>query len=90
VGTDALAGIQCVAYQLIQTIPNAWSVLVVVPVMCGVPTPLVDVVDMIVVRHRDVATALAVDMIVALVHRVTGLLTFVVMRVMLPVEMAVM
>jgi hypothetical protein len=65
-------------------------VLVVVPVVCGVPTPIVDVVDMIVVRHRDVATALAVDMIVVLVHRVTGWLTFVVMSVVLPMEMATM
>jgi len=45
---------------------------------------------MIVVRYRDVATALAVDMIVVLMHRVTGWLTFVVMTVMLPMEMAVM
>ncbi len=65
------------------------SVLVVVLAVPGVPTSVVDVVDVVVVRHRDVATAVAVDMIVALVHRVTGGLAFVVVTVMPPMEMAV-
>jgi hypothetical protein len=59
--------------------------LVVMVAVCGMPTSLVDVVDMVVVRHRDVATAFAVDMIVALVQHVTGRLTFVVMTVVLSV-----
>lgn len=45
---------------------------VVVIAVLGVPVPVVDVVDMVTVRHRDVAAALAVMVFVSAVHGVLG------------------
>jgi hypothetical protein len=50
-------------------------VLVPVTAVRGVPVPVVDVVDVVTVRHRHMATALAVLMGVAVVLRVAAGLT---------------
>lgn len=63
--------------------------LVVVPVMGRVPTSVVHVVDMIAVRHSDVAATLAVDVVVSLVHRVAGRFTLVVVILVPPVQVSV-
>ena len=47
------------------------------------------VIDMVPVRYRDMAAALAVHMVVRLVHRVGGGLAFVVVTLMLAVKVAV-
>jgi hypothetical protein len=52
-------------------------VFVVVLAVSRVPAPVVHVVDMIPVRDGDMATALTVDMLMLLVHRVAGWLAFV-------------
>lgn len=57
--------------------------------VCGVPTAVMHVVDVISMGDRDVATPVAVPMIVVFMHRVAGRLTFVVMALMLPVNMTV-
>ena len=51
--------------------------LVVVAVVGGVPVPVVDVVDMVPVRNRDVPTALPVHMLVRCVFGVAVVLAFV-------------
>jgi hypothetical protein len=67
------------------------SVLVVVFAVSRVPASVVDVVDVIAMRDRHMATALAVDMVVVLVHRVVaGSLAFVVMIVVPSMQMTVM
>lgn len=48
------------------------SVVVPVPVVCGVPVTVVGVVHVVVVRHGDVAAVHAVLVVVLLVHRVGG------------------
>jgi hypothetical protein len=53
-------------------------VLVVVLAVSSMPTPVVHVVDMITVWHRDVAATCTVDMVVVHVNRVAGWLAFVV------------
>jgi hypothetical protein len=53
------------------------------------PASVVHVVDMIPVRDRDMATPLAVDMVMLLVHRVTGLLAFVVVILVLSMKVSV-
>ncbi len=65
------------------------SVLVVVPVVRGVPASVVHIVDVIAVRDRDVATPFTVLMVMVLVHVVAGWLTFVVVIVVLSMEVAV-
>jgi hypothetical protein len=64
-------------------------VLVVVLAVRRVPAAVVHVVDMIPVRDRDVATPLTVDMVVVLVHRVAGCLTFVVVILVLSMKVTV-
>jgi hypothetical protein len=51
---------------------EAASVFVVVPGVSRMPAPVVDVVDVIAVRYRDMAAALAVGVVVVLMHRVAG------------------
>lgn len=58
-------------------------------VVSGVPTAVMNVVDVIPVRDRDVTTPFAVPMVVRLVHLVAGGLTFVVVVLVLPVNMTV-
>ncbi len=53
------------------------------------PAPVVHVVDVIAVRHCDVATPVAVDVAVVLVHGVAGRLAFVVVAVVLSVQVPV-
>lgn len=53
------------------------------------PTTVVHVVDVIAVRHRDMATPGSVGMLMPLVHRVAGWLTFVVVIVVLPMKVPV-
>ena len=52
--------------------------LVVVLVVSRMPASVVHVVDVIPVGDRDMATALTMDMVMVLVHRVAGCFTFVV------------
>lgn len=59
-------------------------------VVSGVPAAVVHVVDMIPMRDRDVTTPFAVPMVVRLVHRVAGWLTFVVVVLVLTMDMTVM
>ena len=54
------------------------SVLVVVVAVSGVPAPVVHVVDVIPVRDRNMATSLAVHMVMSLMYRVAGWYAFVV------------
>jgi hypothetical protein len=61
-------------------------VLVVVLVVRRMPAPVVHIVDMIPVWDCDVTAPFTVDMLVMLVHRVAGWLTFVVMILVLPME----
>jgi len=65
------------------------SVFVVVAVVGRVPAPVVHVIDVIAVRHRDVAATLAVDVVMAFVHRVAGRFTFVVVILVSPVQVSV-
>jgi hypothetical protein len=66
------------------------SVLVVVLVVSRVPTSVVDVVDMIAVRDGDMATSLTMDVLMLLVYRVAGWLTFVVVFAVLSMKVPVM
>lgn len=65
------------------------SVLVVMSVVRSVPTAVMHVVDVVPVGDRDVATSVAVPVIVVLVHRVAGRLAFVVVVLVLPMNMTV-
>jgi hypothetical protein len=64
-------------------------VLVVVVSVCGVAVTVVHVVDVIIVRHRDMAAILAVFVVVPVVGGVFGLLALVVMPVVAAVQVAV-
>ncbi len=55
--------------------------LVVVLAVSRMPASVVHIVDMIPVRDGDMATALTVDMVMVLVHRVARWFTFVVVTV---------
>ena len=63
--------------------------LVVVLAVRGMPAPVVHVVDMVPVRYGHMTTAVAVDMVVTLMHGVTGRFAFVVVIVMLSVQMTI-
>ena len=63
--------------------------LVVVLAVSRVPAPVVHIVDVIPVRDRDMATSFTVDVVMVLVHRVAGWLTFVVVIVVPPMKVAV-
>lgn len=63
--------------------------LIVVLSVSRMPAPVVHIVDMIPVRDRDMATPLAVDMVMLLVHRVAGRLTFVVVTLVLPMKVTI-
>ncbi len=63
--------------------------LVVVLAVRRMPTSVVHIVDMIAVRHRDMATPVTVDMVMLLVHRVAGWLTFVVVILVLSMKVTV-
>ena len=65
------------------------SVLVVVVAVSRVPASVVDIIDMIAVRDGDMATPFAVRMVMLLVHRVAGWLTFVVVILMLSMKVTV-
>jgi hypothetical protein len=65
------------------------SVLVVMLVVRRVPACVVHIVDMIPVRHRDMAASLTVDVVRMLVHRVRGWLALVVVILVLPMKVAV-
>jgi len=65
------------------------SVLVDVPVVHGVPMPVMDVVGVLGVRHRDVPTTLAMGVLVPVVDRVTGWLALINVPVVDPVQMPV-
>jgi hypothetical protein len=58
-------------------------------VVRGVPTAVMHVVDVVPVGDRDVATPVAVPMIVMLVHRVARWLTLVVVALVLTMNMTV-
>jgi hypothetical protein len=62
-------------------------VLVVVLAVRSVPAPVVHVVDMVPVRHRDMTTALTVDMVVILMHGMAGGFAFVVVIVVPSMKM---
>jgi hypothetical protein len=64
-------------------------VLVVVPVVRGVPAPVVDVVDVIAVRHGHMATSFAVNVIVIVVHGVVRRFALVVVTVVLSMKVTV-
>jgi hypothetical protein len=64
-------------------------VLVVVLAVSRVPAPVVHIVDVIPVRDRDMATSFTVDVVMVLVHRVAGWLTFVVVILVLSVKVTV-
>jgi hypothetical protein len=64
-------------------------VLVVVLVVGRVPASVVHVVDVIAVRHRNVAATLAMDVVMALVHHMAGRFTFVVVILVPPVQVSV-
>lgn len=63
--------------------------LVVVVAVGGVPMPVVDVVHMVAVRHRDVPTSLAVDVVVGVVAVVPRGLALVEVPVVGAVQMSV-
>ena len=63
--------------------------LVVVLTVRGVPAPVVDVVDVVAVRHGHVTAALAMDVVVILMHGVAVRFAFVVVTVVLTVKVAV-
>lgn len=58
-------------------------------VVCRVPASVVHVIDVIAVRHRDVAATLAMNVVVALVHHMAGRFTFVVVILVPPVQVSV-
>lgn len=67
------------------------SVLVVMFAVRRVPATIVDVVDVIAVRHRDMPAALAVGVAVVVMDHVSGRrLTFVVVTAMLSMKVTVM
>ena len=63
--------------------------LVVVPLVSGVPASVVRIVHVIAVRDRDVATPLTVLMVMVVVHVVAGWLAFVVVVVVLSMKVPV-
>lgn len=63
--------------------------LVVVLAVRGVPAPVVDVVDMVPVRHGHMTAAVTVDVVVILMHGVARRFAFVVVTVVLSVKVAV-
>lgn len=63
--------------------------LVVVLAVRGVPAPVVDVVDMVSVRHSDMTAAVAVDVVVIFMHGVARRFAFVVVTVVLSVKVTV-
>jgi hypothetical protein len=64
-------------------------VFVVVVAVRGVPAPVVDVVDMVPVRHGHVTAAVTVHVVVILMDGVVRLFAFVVVTVVLSVQVAV-
>lgn len=58
-------------------------------VMCGVPVPIVDVVDVIAVRDGNVSAVRAVGVVVPVVNAVFGRLAVVEMPIVRPVQMSV-
>jgi hypothetical protein len=64
-------------------------VLVVVPAVSHVPTPVMHVVDMVSVWDRNMATSFTVNMVMRLVHHVAGWLAFVVVILVLSVKVTV-
>jgi hypothetical protein len=64
-------------------------VLVVVLAVRGVPAPVVDVVDMVPVRHGDMTAAVTVDVVVIFMHGVARRFAFVVVTVVLSVQVTV-
>jgi hypothetical protein len=64
-------------------------VLVVVVAVRGVSASIVDVVDVVPVRHGNMAAAVAVDVVVVLMHGVVCRFAFVVVTVVLSVQVAV-
>ncbi len=63
--------------------------LVVVLAVSRVPAPVVHIVDMVPVRDRNMAAPLTVDMVMMLMHRVAGWLTFVVVTLVLSMKVTV-
>lgn len=63
--------------------------LVVMAVVAGVPVAVVDVVDVVAVRYRDVTAAFAVDVVVRAAFGVAAGLTFVVMALVFAVQVTV-
>lgn len=68
----------------------AWSVFVVVVFVSGVAMPVVEVIDVVSVRHRDVSTGLAVCVTVRRMSLVCGRLALVVVTTMGTVQVPVM
>jgi hypothetical protein len=64
-------------------------VLVVVLAVSRMAAPVVHIIDVIPVRDRDMATPVTVDVVMTLVHRVAGCLTFVVVILVLSVKVTV-
>jgi hypothetical protein len=64
-------------------------VLVVVVAVSGVPAPVVHVVDVIPVWDRNMATSLAVHMVMSLMYRVAGWFAFVVVIFVLSMKVTV-
>jgi hypothetical protein len=64
-------------------------VLVVVLAVRGVSAPVVDVVNMVPVRHGHMAASFTVDVVVTLMHGVARRFAFVVVTVVLSVKVAV-
>jgi hypothetical protein len=64
-------------------------VLVVVPAVSRVPTPVMHVVDMVSVWDRNMPASFAVDMVVSLMYRVAGWLAFVVVILVLSVKVTI-
>jgi hypothetical protein len=65
------------------------SVLVVVLSVSRMPASIVHIIDMIPVRDRNMTTPLTVDMVMMVMHRVAGWLTFVVVILVLSMKVAV-
>jgi hypothetical protein len=64
-------------------------VLVVVLAVSRMAAPVVHIIDVIPVRDRDMATPVTVDVVMTLVHRMAGCLTFVVVILVLSVKVTV-
>lgn len=88
---NSVTPVHCDACRAVESAHGAQrSVLVVVLAVNGVPAAVVDVIDVIAVRDRHVTAAVAVHMIVVLVHLVAaGRLAFVVVIVVLSVKVTV-